>query len=597
MKSTRQWVGRAESVGKKELAMRTGLAVSRRYVSSFCVNFIAMLCFVLCSSHLLAHQRQQPKEARAITPRLLDPELKNIGMRVSPTMFQMHTAPGQSDDIAVTLDNITNASDMRADLQLRAFTMAEEGWPYHFVESHPHDVIPWFKSPTDSVTVPRGKKATVKFHYKVPPNQKGYFWAVLQISTAPMRTGANVPDRSPIVSKTAVDFFLPVFVAAATARTATLAIEQPDCKRRYPTDGFYSLAVRIANSSEGMSAIGVIVDIRDLLTGRLVYSETLDDLFILPVSRRSLFIRLPSLPPGRYQARMRVVQDTRLLPPIETNFIVNKKEISSLTPEATAKLLSLSPVLIRPDSIELNIKPGNLLASVVKLINSSSNPLTLHLAPRQIKQSRDGAIGLDAADPPATLKISVFPNELTLAPGKESTVRLNVQTTRQAKGDIWFGIEAREINNPNSLAQSIIGHVEATPNAEPQLELVHSRTDVEKGYPTTVHFTLSNRGELAVISELHASIFNATGDTVIATLKVPDWHGMGILPGSILDNQVAIPPDLPPGEYILRISCQYKNQKSSILVNLKIMGRAKPGTVKHADTKTNPVKTNPQKTH
>lgn len=496
------------------------------------------------------------------------------------------------------LDNITNTSDMRCDLQLHAFIQPEEGWPYHFVETGTHDATTWFRHPTETVTVLKGRKSTATLHYRVPSNLKGYFWTVIQIATTPTEKGATTPGNSPAVSKTAINFFLPVFMEVGARHLATLTIEQPDCKRQHPTDGFYSLGIRIANSSEGMSNIGIIADIYDLTTGRLAYKETVNDLFLLPMSRRHLTIRLPNLPSGQYQARMRIVQDTRLLPPIETKFVVNKLEVTSLTPEATAKLLALAPVLIRPDSIELNIKPGNLLYSVLKMVNSSPRPLTLHLTPRLVKQSRDGAIGLDAADPPATLKISIFPNEVTLVPGKETTVRLSVQTTRQAKGEIWFGVEAREVGNPNSLAQSIIGDVETTPNAEPQLEIAQSRIEIENGYPTTVHFTLKNRGELAVIPEIYANILNPTGDKVVATLKVPDWHGMGILPGSELDNQVPIPPDLPPGEYTLRLLCQYKNLKNSILVNLKIMGRAKIGTAKRADPKSNPVKTtNPQKTH
>jgi hypothetical protein len=131
-----------------------------------------------------------------------------------------------------------------------------------------------------------------------------------------------------------------------------------------------------------------------------------------------------------------------------------------------------------------------------------------------------------------------------------------VETTPSFARDEWFAVTFRDADDGNSVGEMIQGVVSIQGAHKPKLELEAGLLEAVDGYPVRVPFKVKNTGDEA-LQPLPTAVILEQGVRVVGRLDVPVLGDGGVLPGSVLQNSVALPPGLKPGGYQLLVRYQY----------------------------------------
>lgn len=552
-----------------------------------CILIVALL-FLLGRSPLLAQQPKKQSKA-PLQASTVPPGLEKVGgLMVSPIIIVHNLTMDPKDNKTdIKLDNINTAVDMRVDCKIQPFLPAEDGWKYNIVKGHDHDAAPWLSLAKSSLEIPKGSTKYLQLIYKIPPTAKGYYWAVLLLEVQTSNTPGQAGN---IVAKTKANCYLPIFISTRSPRKATLEISSLELTSvqagNKPTANLaaaYALSAIFVNNTEGFSQIGVDTIVKEATSQRIVYQRKMDNArFILPRSRRRISTYVPSLPDGKYIATFHIYQDTNWLKPLTIDFIVASKKLVVGGKPGDFKI---APVVLQPETWHVpNAKPASIVTKQVEVRNNSDRPLTLQIVPTGIKQYPTGYYETDPTISPDGLNITVSPKLVVLQPGKTQTVQMRVEVKRQTKGDKWFGLRVQESEGASDPV-SLIANMVVGDQSAPELELLGDNLDMVNGVPKTFHFRLRNLGNLAVVPVITAFVQNTSGTEIRKTeVVVPDWNGIGVLPGATLDNQIEIPSNLKPGDYTVRIDAMFNNSGPTLLKNFTIK-KVAPGKANISPTK------------
>lgn len=413
----------------------------------------------------LPNKVTQPPNRAQLRFRRPDPNLKDVGIVISPVVINQKALPGQDDKVSITIENRNSVSDVHVEFKMISFLPTEQGWPYNEVDNHEHNASNWFKSPIAPLNIRKGSSVNVQLPFKVPSNARGCWWAATVMDISFLKANDLKPVIGNIHSPVGMFCYVPIIISAGVTRKATLNVSPLKVNRIQAKGDNYSLDTLVVNDTEGFSDIATIVEIKNNMTNRIVWKEILANKYVLPRSRRVHSIQLPRLSDGVYTATLRIVQDGIRLQPLATNFAVAGKTISEKT---DAMLLRFVPIGLEPVTVELAMKPASEASKIITVSNNSNNPISLEITPCGINQRTDGFYDTDPSISPQGLVLSVFPQSFELPPNKTANVRLKVTATRQAQGDIWFGLRVRE-KNGKSDPQSVVGHALVGTKSKPCL--------------------------------------------------------------------------------------------------------------------------------
>jgi hypothetical protein len=180
---------------------------------------------------------------------------------------------------------------------------------------------------------------------------------------------------------------------------------------------------------------------------------------------------------------------------------------------------------------------------------------------------------LELSETALPIGVSLFasPNQVVIGPKQTSNVRLVLQVDQSARGENCFGIAVQDLGSKSSFSGLAVAVLTVKGTLEPKLALVPGQVRRNGGYPFSVEYSIVNGGNQALQPIYGATLFDNGGTRMVNNLTVPPLGDGSILPGARLENKLAIPPGLQPGNYVVEIDYQYGTDlRASLRLPFKI---------------------------
>ena len=322
------------------------------------------------------------------------------------------------------------------------------------------------------------------------------------------------------------------------------------------TDKLCNVLIPFVNDSDAFAVIGATVQLRNVVTRRLIDTKADSDRNLYPRTRRTLNFVFSHLPDGEYMVQSSTQANLKTYRPIAATFVVSKGKASAVTPEMQ---VSLPPFTMEPPLFHMEkLTPGSSRVQSIKITNLGATPLSISLSLHRLTQSSNGLPQVQEDAQLGLLGVELSTDKIAIQPRNVATVRVKVTAAAGTKGDKWFAISAIS-DAKDSMSQEVYG-ILRMPGGVPGLEITPGEIGKVDGVPLSIDFEVANTGDIALKPQAIA-ILLLGGITELNTLAIPPLGDGGILPGAILHNKVMLPPDLKPGAYTVKISYQYAEDK------------------------------------
>jgi hypothetical protein len=457
------------------------------------------------------------------------------------------------------------AERAEARLQLLPFMPVDGTYATKYTDPHEHDATSWFTNRDETLSFNAGEQKTYKFQYTVPRVPNGIFWTMLKFQPKPLGAQAGM----------SVIYEIPVIFSVGTRERPILRMTSPSLSLigDQGPNSTYMVSVPLENTGVGFAPVGASGDLRNLVTNRLVAAFHVSDRNLFPGTKRDLTFGMGHLSDGRYSVRSYAEVGNRRLPATTAQFAIIGGVVK---PMSEASTLELTPLVTDPSGFSLHVAAGASRFQRIRVTNVSKSPITVGLQPDPLEQAETGSIGLGSGPLPAGISVKITPEQMTLAPGGSDNAMVQVVSTPDAKGQLWFGVALVQQGNPNALPQQVVGDVTLKGTEDGKLEVVGPVVDTMKGRPVGIRFKIHNSGNLALRVKAQAVMLES-GVRKVAEMNVPVLGDGGILPGVSLPNSVVLPPEIKPGQHIAQITYNYgEGADATLRVPITIPG-AKPG--------------------
>lgn len=476
-------------------------------------------------------------------------------MAVSPLMFREAVNPGSKVKLSIEIQNLQSAP-ATATIALNSVVFEDGTYVPQFGVQHPRDSVSWFSQKQLTVNIPAVTTKSVDLDCSVPRVKNGVYWCMATVD--PKFQG----DRSTITAQYQIPL---IFLVGRQPRPA-LKLGTPELTG---TPSNSQVSIPFENEGDGFTVIGDIVQLKQTRTGRVVNTFMDTDRNLYPGTKRNLTYSVGALAPGEYSLVSRPQAGTRSFAQMVSKFAVTKTEVKPATDKS---LLEMAPVIVDPPALKLEMPAGGQRSAVVRVTNVSKKPITVDMLARTLTQTVNGAIELGTEAPRTPLTITADPPRFDLEPGRTQAVRIVVAGDKSAVGDQWFGLSAKT-TDANEIAEELYGSV-SFPGGNPNMEVRTLELKKLNGYPVSLSYQVRNSGTMALRPIAFAQVLES-GLTAVATLQIPKLGDGGVLPGSVLTNEVALPLNLKPGPYTVNVKYQYGQDLFANLTVPITIGKAK----------------------
>ncbi|HEY3780808.1 MAG TPA: hypothetical protein VGL56_06980 [Fimbriimonadaceae bacterium] len=481
------------------------------------------------------------------------------GMTISPLMFRNQVGAGQKATLQLQVQNLQQDS---LNIRLSVQPVEFDDWTYNpkFGGTPAHDCSNWFTSPELNQIVLPNNQGLLNLPMKVPHIRPGVYWCEVRVS----------PHFQNDPSTINPEYQIPVILFVGSQPRPSLKLGTPKLVLDNKVE---QIEVPFENPSEGFTVIGATVELRQAATGRVIGTYYDLDRNLYPGTKRNLVFSVGELGEGQYLITSKPQAGTRSFSPMAARFNVTKTGISEASANETYEL---SPITFDPASILVQMPAGGERSAVLHVINNSSKPTAVKIEVRALSQGMDGAFDVGTTPPIGPLVVTADPETVQLDPGRTASVRIAISTSKDATGDLWFGVSAGS-QDSHEISEQIYGNIRL-PGGIPKLDL--KQTEIKKigQYPYFIGFEIANSGNMSLKPIPFAQVLEQ-GLTPVANLQVPVIGGGGILPGSVLRNSILLPPNLKPGVYSVSIKYQYGQDLFATLnvpITIPAGGKPKP---------------------
>jgi archaellum component FlaG (FlaF/FlaG flagellin family) len=459
------------------------------------------------------------------------------GMTIAPLMFRDLVGAGGKVNLTIQIQNLQQDSlNVTADVVAVTF----EDWTYlpKFGNVTENDCSSWISPAQTTQVIPAAAQGNINLSAKIPHVHPGVYWCMARVS----------PHYQNDPSTIGAQYQIPIILFVGGQPKQALKLDSPEMVQKGTSE---EVDVPFENTGDGFTVIGANVELRQASTGRLLNNFYDYDRNLYPRTKRNITFSAGELPEGEYIVTSKPEAGTRSFSPMTRRFAVTK---GGIKPDTGPEAFDLSPITFDPGAVHVQMPSGGERSAVLRVTNNSAAPVNVKIAVKAISQDPDGAFSVGSTPPAGPFTISSEPDALQLDPGRTGAVRLAIGSSKDAAGDYWFAIEATT-DDVHEISEQIYGNL-SIPNGAPNLQL--RKTDIKKigQYPYSVLFEIANTGNLSLKPIAFAQVLEE-GLQPIANLTVPTLGGGGVLPGSVLRNEVLLPPNLKPGTYSVNIKYQY----------------------------------------
>jgi hypothetical protein len=478
------------------------------------------------------------------------------GMTISPLMFRNTVGAGQKVGLQLQIQNLqSDTLNIHVSIQSVQF----EDWTYSpkFGAVNPHDCAGWFLEQEVNQAVVPNNLGTINLALKVPHVHPGVYWCMARVG----------PKFQSDPSTITTEYQVPIILFVGNQPRPSLKLGTPILVANKDADEIH---VPFENPGDGFTVIGATVELRQAATGRVIGSFYDMDRNLYPGSRRYLTFSVGQLGEGQYTVTSKPRAGTRSFTPMVARFNVTKNGIKEAT---AAETYELSPVTFDPAAIHMQMPAGGQRSAVLHVVNNSGKAATVKVEVRALTQGEDGAFEVGATPPIGPLIVTADPETLQLEPGRMGSVRISISASKDAVGDLWFGVSANS-QSTSEISEQIYGSI-TLPGGTPKLEI--KQTEIKKigQYPYFIGFQILNTGTMSLKPVPFAQVLEQ-GLTPVANVEVPALGSGGVLPGALLRNSILLPTNLKPGAYTVAIKYQYgQDLFANLIVPITIPGPAK----------------------
>lgn len=461
------------------------------------------------------------------------------GFVVSPLMFRVSLLPGQSSEFTLSLQNL-EPKELRPNLAFSSVLWEDHSYTPRLDTPHDRDCSAWFET-LDQSTIEARQRREVKLRVQVPRQAKGPYWTLLTIRPEPV----DMDNEMRLV------FDIPVIILVGGQPNPDVKVAPPNLE---VANGMAAASLDLENRGASFSVINVGGEVTNLDTRSVVGRFELSDRNLYPQSKRRVGFGLGSLPTGRYRVRFQVDLGTRRLPPLQRDVVVQNGQVANA---GEAGAFVLPPLLAQPSAIVFPLPPGGQRTQRITLSNTSTKPLSLNLEAVEVRQTTRGTLE-PGQELPTGVRVTVSPATLTIPPGRTRQAVVRVSIDKEAQGDLWFGVRLSgyQADEQADTEDLILCNVPVQGTLNPKVELAETQMVEDQGVPVAIRYTTVNSGNQAVRPRTSARLLR-DGVQVIATLEVPVVGDGGVLPGGRVDNEIPLPHDLAPGEYLVVVEAQF----------------------------------------
>jgi hypothetical protein len=480
------------------------------------------------------------------------------GMTIAPLMFREQVGVGGKVVLQIQVQNLQqDVLTVSTDVVPVTF----DDWTYlaKFGNVTPNDCAPWISLSQVNQAVPANAQGQVKLAVKVPHVHPGVYWCMARVS----------PHFQNDLSTIGAQYQIPIILFVGAQQRPTLKLDTPELVRRGEE---VDVHVPFENTGDGFTVVGANVELRQAATGRLLGTFYDFDRNLYPHSKRNLVFSAGTLGEGQYIITSKPEAGTRSFSPMIRRFDITRTDIR---PATDAQTFDLSPITFDPGAVHVQMPAGGQRSAVLRVTNNSANAESVKIQVRGLTQDPDGAFSVGATTPTGPFLVAADPEELQLDPGRTESVRLAIGSSKDSAGDYWFAIDA-STKDSHEISEQIYGNL-TIPNGQPKLDLKLVELKKIGQYPYSVTFQVINGGSMSLKPIPFAQVLEQ-GLTPVANLQVPALGGGGVLPGSVLRNEVLLPPNLKPGAYSLNIKYQYGQELFATLTVPVMVPSSKPKT-------------------
>ncbi len=352
------------------------------------------------------------------------------GLTFAPLIYRLQVQPGDKGVLDFEISGSVSA-DVRAKIMLRSSTFKDWTYEAQLDTKHSKDASGWFpvvrQSRGDmSRIVTRQQKLSIKIPYQVPRGIKGVYWAMLTFEPRPVGAEEGVDLR----------YEVPIIFNVGKNPIADIRVGNPKVSGK---KGAIAVDVPIENRSGGHAIVGANIELKGSLTGKSEARTSIRDRNLLPGTKRNLSFKFSEpLNDGSYKITGNEDFGSRRLPQILTEFSIKNGEVIQLSKQA---MYQLTPILVEPGGFNVFVTPGGQNLKSINFQNVSDRVITIQLDPRTVEQGPSGSVGLGTQALSGDVQVAVEPRELTIPPKGRAAARVTVSTSKEGKGDQWFGLE------------------------------------------------------------------------------------------------------------------------------------------------------------
>lgn len=492
------------------------------------------------------------------------PEDFNRGFGVSPPSVSITVPPGGRGVAEFTLWNAGDVATEKYIVEISDLGQTDQGGVNPVARGFgTRSCVDWLTVPSE-ITIPASSSQSVRVEVTCPSSATGAYYAVLKIASPP-------PKNTKQGMSVAVRPTLGVSVEVVIPRPATTHLET-DSIVYVPDEygGFGEMVAWITNTGVWKKPIEgdlVILDNPGSFPQRLPfpYQSSGKPYVLYPSMTLRLSIPLTgflSTGTHRVSTRLKLTATARAQKEFEIVVPENGEGGGVLKAQAGRKLELDANLVVTPDLIELTLPPGGSRLIPVKLTNHDNRALRIKAKIRLVRMEPNGMFTWGKKLPAGSQWLTVTPDEIELAPGRQITlrvratipknaatklpmlaaVRIDVATTTTKHHGDWASGGEFPVLVMAQAPKASVAKLKTT-----SLDLIRS---TESQNPTAVVFRVSNDGDQIARSSGEIIVETSKGREV-ARLEIGKSQGELVFPHSEREFRMAIPP-LDRGEYQVR---------------------------------------------
>jgi hypothetical protein len=476
------------------------------------------------------------------------------GFLVRPMIAEFQAAPGATVTFELEIQNTALDTARTVEVHLVQLGQGPDG---SFVAlgnegtEQPRSSLAWLTPSTREIPLAAGSSGKVAVTVRVPREARGTYFAGFIFQTKP-EGGGNVP--------LVIRFLIPVLIDVQGPAQKTIKVEDVGLALM-PRQGersaqtFGAVALKNDGTMWGRATGEIVVSSQVAGNWRRVTSIKLPNRRVLPGSQIFLGDSTGrNLPTGTYRLDARINVDGRQLPTVT-------KEIRYEGDPAASVVAEDVELALDPATQEVDLQPRATRNVTVNLRNPSQSTVKAK-ASALIPPTLSGvAVGSVVGESFSMHEwMSVSPAEVTLGPGQERRVRVQVSVPAEELqkpfyfGAVKFDLEYPDGQSAGSLQTFVVGRNKRLEGAPALNEQAPGTVSQVEGSKYQATWSVANVGDTPLNLKAAATISDVGGTQQFGTIPL-ELPSAPMLPlGTIRIGGEFDLKELKPGAYILRLA-------------------------------------------